>query len=108
MPIVPAADLFTTRFIGLEIVVFILVMAGFIYIIINYIRICTQVDSKLWRNQLFMFFSIFFIFISIVMFFVNGYHIFSYEGNRILLLYTQANLYAFYMQYMYSITKEEK
>lgn len=51
-----------------------------------------------------MFFSIFFIFISIVMFFVNGYNIFSYTGNRILLLFTQANMYTFYMQYMYSVT----
>lgn len=108
MPIVPAQDLFVTKFKALEIITIILVLVGFIYIIVQYARICMQVDEKLWRNQLFMFFSIFFIFISIVMFFVNGYNVFSYTGNRILLLYTQANMYTFYMQYMYSVTAEEK
>ena len=81
---------------------------GFAYILVEYARVCTQVDEKLWRNQLFMFFSIFFIFISIVLFAVNGYSIFSYEGNRILVLFTEVNMYTFYMQYMYSVSGEEK
>ena len=89
LPIVPAQDLYEKpRFLALEIISLILALLGFGYLFIQYVRICSQVDSKLWRNQLFMFFSIFFIFTTIVMFFLNGFSIFSYSGNRILLLYT--------------------
>lgn len=61
----------------------------------------------LWRNQLFLFFSVFFIAITIALFFLNGFEINSLVGNRMLLLYTAMNMYTFYMQYMYSITSEE-
>ena len=55
-----------------------------------------------------MFFSIFFLFLTIVMFFVNGFSINDMAGNRILLLFTLMNMYTFYLQYMYSITGEER
>jgi hypothetical protein len=59
----------------------------------------------LWRNQLFLFFSVFFIVITIVLFFVNGFEINTLAGNRLLLLYTSMNMYTFYMQYMYSLSR---
>ena len=56
---------------------------------------------------MFMFFSLFFLFTTLVIFVMNGFRIHSYHGNRILLLYTEMNMYTFYMQYMYSVTSEE-
>ena len=108
LPIVATEEIYTNKFIALEVLVLIVIVAGFLYILIQYIRICIKVSDKLWRNQLFMFFSIFFLIITLVMFFVNGFHIFDMAGNRILFLFTAMNMYTFYMQYMYSITAEER
>ena len=107
LPIVPTHDLLTTRFIVLEIILLILVVCGFIYIAFRYIKICMSIEEKLWRNEMFMFFSLFFLFTTLVIFVINGFRIHSYHGNRILLLYTEMNMYTFYMQYMYSVTGEE-
>jgi hypothetical protein len=82
-----------------------MIIIGFCYIFISYIRLCVRGDEMLWRNQLFLFFSVFFIVITIVLFFVNGFEINTLAGNRILLLYTSMNMYTFYMQYMYSLSR---
>lgn len=82
-------------------------MLGFGYIILSYIRLCSRANELMWRNQLFMFFSIFFIIVTVVLFFADGFEINSFAGNRILLLFTVMNMYTFYLQYMYSITREE-
>ena len=80
----------------------------FAYIIFSYIRLCTKLDTLLWRNQLFLFFSVFFIVMTLSLFFVNGFSINSFAGNRVLLLCTSMNMYTFYLQYMYSLPKEER
>lgn len=108
LPIVATEDMFTNKFVALEILVLFMVMLGFIYILVQYVRVCMAVDEKMWRNQLFMFFSLFFLFITLVMFFVNGFSINDMSGNRILLLFTIMNMYTLYMQYMYSITNQER
>lgn len=108
LPIVRAEELTSNKYIGLEIVSLLTLVIGFAYIIFTYIRLCIKADELLWRNQLFLFFSIFFIVMTIALFFVNGFEINSFAGNRILLLLTMMNMYVFYMQYMYSISKEER
>ena len=88
LPIVPAQDLLAPQFIVLEVAVLIFVISGFIYILVRYVNICMSVGNKLWRNQMFLFFSLFFLFTTLVLFIVNGFRIHSYHGNRILLIYT--------------------
>lgn len=75
---------------------------------IDYVRIFLKMNEMLWRNQLFLLFSIFFIVLTVAFFFVEGFEINSLTGSRILLLYTLMNMYTFYLQYMYSITSEER
>ena len=108
LPVVPTQDIHTRKFVALEILVLICIVAGFVYLLFRYITICTKVDEKMWRNQLFMFFSIFFLFVVLVMFFINGFSINDMAGNRMLLLFTVMNMYTFYLQYMYSITNEQR
>ena len=88
MPIVPAQDLMSTKFVILEVSLMIVVVGGFLYIAFKYIKICITIEEKLWRNEMFMFFSLFFLFTTLVIFIINGFKIHSYHGNRILLLYT--------------------
>ena len=56
---------------------------------------------------MFIFFSLFFLFTTLVLFILAGFRINSYHGNRILLIYTQMNMYTFYMCYMYTVTEED-
>ena len=101
-------DLFKAKFLVLELVTLMAVVMGFAYIVAQYIRICMQVGQKMWRSQLFMFFSLFFLLVALLMFFVNGFSINDMSGNRILLLFTIMNMYTFYLQHMYSNTGDEK
>lgn len=45
---------------------------------------------------------------SVAFFFVNGLSINYFMGNRILLLFTMMNMYTFYLQYMYSLSRDER
>lgn len=108
LPIVRTEELTSNKYIGLELISLLVVVLGFSYIVFTYIRLCIKADQLLWRNQLFLFFSVFFIVMVIALFFVNGFEINSFAGNRILLLFTMMNMYVFYMQYMYTISKEER
>lgn len=73
LPIVPAQDLLGKKFVLLSLAALLFVLLGFCYIIVNYIRLCMKADELLWRNQLFLFFSVFFIIMTIALFFVNGF-----------------------------------
>lgn len=81
--------------------------AGFVYIIFRYIRICMSEGSKMWRNQLYLFLSLFFILAMALLLYTDSFTIFNYSGQRIFLVYTFFNFYVFYLQYMYTITREE-
>jgi len=61
--------------------------------------------SKIWRNQLYLIFVIFFIILVTGLIIFDGFHIFNLVGRRILLIFTVMNVYTFYMQYMYSVTR---
>lgn len=72
----------------------------------QFVRNCEGFTNKLWRNQMFMVFSAFFIVTLGVITISNEFTIFEYAGNLILLQFTVINMYTIFMQYMYSITNE--
>lgn len=78
--------------------------AGIVYIVVQYVRICMLDESRMWRSQMFMFFSIFFIFAMVLFLLTNSLGIFNYSAEQILLVYTLTNLYIIYLQYMYTVT----
>ena len=90
-----------------EIIAFLAILSGICYIIVQYIRACYSLFDKIWRNQIFMIFSIIFVIMILVMAFVNGYGVYDYVGSRILIFFVFMNLYTAYLLYMYSITHEE-
>jgi hypothetical protein len=73
LPVVPTQDLFAQKIVLLEVAAILVVLLGFCYIVVSYIRLCMKADTLLWRNQLFLFFSVFFIVITISLFFINGF-----------------------------------
>jgi hypothetical protein len=90
-----------------------LFLVSFGYMIAQFVQISLKFEGRLWRNQLFVFFSIFFIIVTFfcifnlkLVFFVNGFDIHSFIGGRVLMLYVELNTYLLYMQYMYSPTTE--
>lgn len=108
MPILPTHDFYREpKFLALEIIVMLLIVGIFLYIFCRYVQACSSSEDKLWRNQLFLFFSVFFLFLTAMLFFIEGFRIYTYEGNRILVLYSLMNFYVFYLQYMYRVPKEE-
>ncbi len=107
LPIVPTQDIFAKKVTLLEWAAIILILIGFCYIVVCYIRLFMKAGELLWRNQLFLLFSASFIIMTIALIFINGFEINYLAKNRILLLFFM-NIYTFYMQYMYSISKEER
>jgi len=93
--------------------IIVLFVGGLGFMIAQYVQIFMKFESKLWRHQLFVFFSIFFVLVTFFcksfanpVFFINGFDIHSFVGGRVLMLYVEINTYMFYMQYMYSPTDE--
>lgn len=93
--------------------IIVLFVAGFGFMIAMYVQIFLKFEEKLWRHQLFVFFSIFFVLVTFfctlptnLVFFINGFDIHNFVGGRVLMLYVELNTYLFYMQYMYSPTSE--
>ncbi len=54
-----------------------------------------------------MIFSAFYIILVVITFVVNGFGVYEYIGDQILIIFTIMNMYTIYMQYMYSVTKME-
>jgi hypothetical protein len=79
-------------------------MCGFIYIAIQYCRNMPKLFDKIWRNQIFLIFSCFYIILLMIIFVINGFGVYEYIGDRILILFTIMNMYTIYLQYMYSVT----
>lgn len=55
---------------------------------------------------MFLMFSFIFIVVIIVMLIINGFSVYEYTGNRILILFTFMNMYTIYLQYMFSVTSK--
>lgn len=96
-----------TRFRVGEVVLVLTIIAGFAYLGFRYVNICMTDGSKLWRSQMYLIFSVFFIF-TIGLFLVsNSFSIFNYSGQKIILVFTLINTYVIYLQYMYTLTRGE-
>jgi len=104
-PLVPSP--FLNKFITAQAIVAITVLLGFIYVIYRYSRVCMSPDTKLWRTYIFMVFSCIFILSLFIIIASNSLVLFNYKGPSILLVYGLINIYVYYLQYMYSITREE-
>ncbi len=91
-------------FYGISLIVF---LCGIIYIVVKYVRNFPTLLDKIWRNQIFLIFSAFYIILVVITFAVNGFGVYEYIGDQILIIFTIMNMYTIYMQYMYSVTKME-
>ena len=56
---------------------------------------------------MFLMFSFIYIVVIVVMLIIEGFSVYEYTGNRILILFGFMNMYTIYLQYMYSINNQE-
>mgnify|MGYP001057630229 CR=1 FL=1 len=56
---------------------------------------------------MFLMFSSIYILVIVVMLIIEGFSVYEYTGNRILILFGFMNMYTIYLQYMYSINNQE-
>lgn len=56
---------------------------------------------------MFLMFSFIYIVVILVMLAIEGFSVYEYTGNRILILFGFMNMYTIYLQYMYSINNQE-
>ena len=93
--------------VAFEIISFLVFAGGLTYIIVQYVRNAMNFFNKIWRNQMFLLFSFIFIVVIVVMLIIDGFSVYEYTGNRILILFGFMNMYTIYLQYMYSINSAE-
>lgn len=102
-PMIIGNEMQSGGIVAFEIISFLIFAAGLAYIIAQYIRSLMNFCNKIWRNQMFLMFSFIFIVVIIVMLAIDGFSVYEYTGNRILVLFGFMNMYTIYLQYMYSI-----
>lgn len=98
---------FLRGFVIARIVISITVLFGVGYVGFRYSRVCLAPEGKLWRSYIFMVFSSIFIFALFVLVASNSLVLYNYSGAAILLVYGLTNTYIYYLQYMFTITREE-
>jgi hypothetical protein len=104
-PIIP--DSFSSKFLAARIIIGIVVFCGVAYIAFRFVRSCMAPEGRTWRSELFMSFSSVFIFAVFIMLISNSLILFNYSGSVVLIVYGLINVYVYYLQYMYTITREE-
>lgn len=84
----------------------ILFIAYFSIILIYYVKIYKEFNSLIWRNRLFVLFSLYFIICCAIFVFSGSLDIYGSVGGRALLFIAILNLYIYYLQYMYSFSEQ--
>jgi hypothetical protein len=104
-PIVPHD--FARSYTAARVVIGLVVFCGMVYIAARFIRSCMAPEGRTWRSQLFMAFSSAFIIGVFIIVVSNALAPYNYSGSSILVVYTLVNVYVYYLQYMFTITREE-
>ena len=102
-PMIIGNDIKTGGIVAFEIIAFLIFAGGLVYIGVQYVRSAMNFFNKIWRNQMFLLFSFIFIVVIVVMLIIDGFSVYEYTGNRIMILFGFMNIYTVYLQYMYSI-----
>lgn len=106
-PLIFSDDFKSGGIVAFEIISFLIFAAGLVYISVQFVRSAMNFFDKIWRNQMFLMFSFIYIVVIMVMLIIEGFSVYEYTGNRILILFGFMNMYTIYLQYMYSINNQE-
>jgi phosphatidylglycerophosphate synthase len=98
---------FNRSFTIARVIIIVTLILSVLYIGYRYGQICASDEAKLWRSYIFMVFSIIFIIAMFIIVASNSLVPYGYQGSAIFLVYAFVNLYIYYIQYMFTITKEE-
>lgn len=101
------ADNFNRSYRAARVIIGIVLFLGIFYIGFRFISSCLASEGRTWRSYLFMSFSSVFIFAVFIIVISNSLILFNYSGSVILLVYALINVYIYYLQYMFTITREE-
>lgn len=105
-PIIYHENLISTPVEGLKIVAFIAFSIAILYIAYLYITVYRKINLK-WRNKIFIVVSLAFFIITIVLFFIGGYSIFTYSAPLVMFTLTFMNCYSYFLQYLYCPTSNQ-
>ena len=106
-PLIFSDDFKSGGIVAFEIISFLIFAGGLVYISVQFVRSAMNFFDKIWRNQMFLMFSFIYIVVIMVMLIIEGFSVYEYTGNRILILFGFMNMYTIYLQYMYSINNQE-
>lgn len=96
---------FAKKFIPAQVIIIITLIIFVLYTSFRYAQICASSESKLWRSYIFVVFSSIFIVVIFIIACSNAFIPFNYEGPVIFLTYAFVNIYIYYLQYMYTVTR---
>ena len=98
---------FIRKFRIAQVSVIITLTMALLYIAFRYGKICVSEGAKLWRSMIFLVFSSVFIIALFIIIASNAFVPFYYSGSAIFVVYAFINVYVYYIQYMFTITKSE-
>lgn len=105
-PLIFSDDFKSGGIVAFEIISFLIFAGGLVYIAVQFTRSAMNFFDKIWRNQMFLLFSFLYIVVILVMLIIEGFSVYEYTGNRILILFGFMNMYTIYLQYMFSISSQ--
>lgn len=98
---------FAARYVAARVIIGLVFFAGIVYISVRFISSCLAPEGRTWRSSLFMAFSSAFIFGVFIIVVSNSLILYNYSGSGIMVVYGLINIYVYYLQYMFTITREE-
>lgn len=104
-PLVP--DSFASRYRAAQVIIGLVVFAGVAYVAYRFVSSCISEAGRTWRSYLYMVFSSVFIIAVFIIIISNSLILYNYSAPAILIIFTLVNIYVYYLQYMYTITREE-
>lgn len=94
------------KFLVAEVIIGIVLACGIMYIAFRFIKSCMISEGVMWRSEIYMILSAFFIFAIFVIVVSNSLILYNYSGEKIFFTYSLINVYVYYLQYMFTITRE--
>mmetsp|Transcript_7082 Transcript_7082/g.6331 ORF Transcript_7082/g.6331 Transcript_7082/m.6331 type:complete len:458 (+) Transcript_7082:273-1646(+) len=89
-----------------KIIMILIICIGLIWILYGFAMILKKWNGIIWRHRMFFSFSCYFIFCYFLFLFSGSVRIYNQNGTRVILVFGISNIYIWFLQYLYSPTKE--
>lgn len=87
--------------------IIICLVAAFFYLLYLYVAICRSKPMRAYRHNVFMYISLFYIIVILVVTLLGSLYVFNFSGGLIFFAFAFNNCYSYFLMYLYTPTKDQ-